>query len=99
MWPLPVVSWVNDRPPLTGTGVALLVVEPSPSWPKELSPQQKAGAVVPAPVSRHVCCPPAAMSAVAGAGGGGAMSSLQAEATSAAAMAPTVTIVLFNATR
>jgi hypothetical protein len=90
---------VNDKPPLTATGVALLVVEPSPSWPKELSPQQKAGAVVPVPVSRHVCCPPAAMSAVAGGGGGGLIVSLQPEATSAAATALTVAMALFDATR
>jgi hypothetical protein len=29
------------KPPATATGVALLVPDPSPSWPaKELSPQQ-----------------------------------------------------------
>jgi hypothetical protein len=30
------------RPPETATGVALLVIEPSPSWPDVLSPQQEA---------------------------------------------------------
>ena len=49
-------------PPATGTGVPLLIVEPSPSWPWTLSPQQYAAPPV---VSPHVCDLPALTAAKA----------------------------------
>src|SRR5438309_10304634 len=39
----------NVRPPVTATGTELEVVEPSPNWPSELSPQQYAAPVVVSP--------------------------------------------------
>jgi hypothetical protein len=42
----------------TCTGERLLTVVPSPSWPAELSPQQR---TVPSVINAHVCRPPAAI--------------------------------------
>src|SRR5207253_8981699 len=43
----------NVRPPVTATGTELEVVEPSPNWPSELSPQQYAAPVVASPQVCH----------------------------------------------
>jgi hypothetical protein len=53
----PVARALKRRPPETATGVELLVVEPVPSWPDVLSPQQYAA---PALVSPQVYEPPTA---------------------------------------
>ena len=52
------------NPPETGTGVGLLVVEPLPNWPDELSPQQYAA---PALLSAQVWLKPGARRANGGA--------------------------------
>jgi hypothetical protein len=40
VWSEPALSQAKVNPPDTGTGVALLVVDPLPSWPFALYPQQ-----------------------------------------------------------
>ena len=65
-------------PPETGTGVTLLVVEPSPSSPELLSPQQDAD---PVDASLQVCAPPVAI--IGWTGGDGLVESLHAAAMAA----------------
>src|SRR5262245_34655678 len=45
----------KDNDPLTGFGTLLLVLEPIPSWPEALLPQQYAA---PDATSPHTCSPP-----------------------------------------
>jgi hypothetical protein len=52
--PRPSVEKVS--PPVTATGTALELVEPSPSWPALFNPQQYAAPMVASP---HVCSPEA----------------------------------------
>jgi len=47
---------LNFVPLATSTGLALPVVDPFPSWPKSLFPQQD---TVPDLDNEHVCAPPA----------------------------------------
>ena len=43
---LPALRMRTRRPPTTNLGLTLVVVVPSPSWPTELAPQQKASPFV-----------------------------------------------------
>src|SRR3954447_18231346 len=59
----PALIWTNCSPPATRTGVVLLTLVPSPSWPSPLAPQHQAA---PLPVSAQVWEPPAAMAVKTG---------------------------------
>ncbi len=56
VWSAPAFMDLKRRPPATAAGRLLVVVDPLPSWPKLLLPQQKA---VPVAVIAHVWPPPA----------------------------------------
>jgi hypothetical protein len=61
VWPQPAARAVTPLPrPLTGVGVRRSVVVPSPSWPYQFPPQQRAA---PAVVRAQVWGPPAARAA------------------------------------
>ena len=51
----------SEGKPATSTGVLLLTVVPSPSWPEWLDPQHR---IAPARSSAHVCSAPAAIAAM-----------------------------------
>src|SRR2546426_11655908 len=53
---MPALTERNWCPPDTGTGVVLIAVEPSPTWPRSDSPQQYASPPV---VTPQLCVAPA----------------------------------------
>jgi len=57
-WSFPTATSLMFESPVTCTGVSRLVVVPSPSWPKELKPQQR---TVPSEISAQLWLPPAAI--------------------------------------